>query len=126
MASGVIVTPEAVVIELATGGVATRLCAGLIDAMVRATIVLLPAFALALSGMPRSTVRVVAAYLTFFAILGYPIVCEMRWRGRTIGKAATGLRVITTDGAPIRFRHALLRSMGGVADLLLPPGVSRW
>ena len=29
---------------------------------------------------------------------------------------------MTTEGAPIRFRHALLRTMGGLVDHLIPPG----
>jgi hypothetical protein len=43
-------------------------------------------------------------------------------RGRTLGKAALGLRVVTIEGAPIRFRHAAIRSMGGIVDKWLPPG----
>jgi hypothetical protein len=43
-------------------------------------------------------------------------------RGRTVGKAALGLRAVTVEGAPIQFRHALLRTMGGLVDHFIPPG----
>jgi len=119
---GVIVTPEAVVIDLQTGGLATRLMSGLIDAAVRVAIVMVVAIGVAIVRVGVGFERSVVAFTIFFAIIGYPIVTEVWWRGRTVGKLATGLRVVTTEGAPIRFRHAALRSMGGVADLLLPPG----
>jgi hypothetical protein len=35
------------------------------------------------------------------------------WRGRTLGKAALGLRVVRDDGGPIVFRHALVRGLVG-------------
>jgi hypothetical protein len=58
----------------------------------------------------------------FVVIFGYPILSEMLGRGRTLGKAALGLRVVTLEGAPIRFRHAALRAMGGLVDKWVPPG----
>jgi hypothetical protein len=39
-----------------------------------------------------------------------------------LGKLVLGLRVVTVEGAPIRFRHATIRSMLGLVDFLLPPG----
>ena len=47
---------------------------------------------------------------------GYPAAFETLWRGRTLGKAALGLRVVTIEGAPVRFRHAAIRSMLGLFD----------
>ena len=54
--------------------------------------------------------------------LGYPIAFETLWRGRTPGKAALGLRVLTKEGAPIRFRHALVRGILGLVDVWLFSG----
>jgi uncharacterized RDD family membrane protein YckC len=50
-------------------------------------------------------------------VLAYPIAWETLWHGRTLGKAAMGLRVVTVEGAPIRFRHALVRGLLGLIDL---------
>ena len=55
-------------------------------------------------------------------LIGYPVLFETSWRGRTIGKRALGLRAVTVEGTPITFRHATLRMMGGLVDRLLPPG----
>src|SRR5690606_398568 len=44
--------------------------------------------------------------------------------GRTPGKAALGLRVVSSDGTPVRFQQAFLRAVMGLVDfLLVPPGV---
>jgi len=40
------------------------------------------------------------------------------WKGRTPGKAALGLRVVTTTGRPIGFRAAALRNVLRAADAL--------
>ena len=47
---------------------------------------------------------------------GYFIAFETLWRGRTLGKAALGLRVVTKEGAPVRFRHAAVRALLGLVD----------
>jgi uncharacterized RDD family membrane protein YckC len=119
--AGVIVTPEAVVIDLDTGGVASRLLAGLIDGFVKMIILWALLLIAALSPIGAGS-TIVAVFTVLFVIMGYPVVFETWWRGLTPGKRAVGLRVLTVDGAPIRFREAWLRMLGGVADLLFPPG----
>ncbi|MEV8511326.1 RDD family protein [Dactylosporangium sp. NPDC051484] len=61
-------------------------------------------------------------------VVGYPVFWETLLRGRTPGKLAMGLRVVRDDGGPIRFRHALARSLVGLAiewpGLLFP--VASW
>ena len=116
--SGIIVTPEAVVIDLDTGGIATRLLEGIIDLLVRAGVFLVILIVLAVAHFGHTTL--VLSALVFVVILGYPIFCESVWRGRTVGKMATGLRVVTAEGAPIQFRHAALRGMGSLVDFFLP------
>jgi len=122
-----IITPEAVVLELETAGIASRVFSGAIDAMVQAVIfiVLTLLILLALSGgggADTATAQAVAGALLFAVIFLYPAISEMATRGRTLGKAALGLRVVTIEGAPIRFRHAAIRAMGGIVDKWLPPG----
>ena len=46
--------------------------------------------------------------------LGYPVAFETLWHGRTLGKAAMGLRVVRDDGGPIRFRQAFVRGLAAV------------
>lgn len=119
-----IVTPEAVVLELETAGFASRLLAGAIDlaAIVGIFFVTLILLAFLLADATQSTVNTVLAITVFALLFGYPVVFLVLMRGRTPGKAALRLRAVTIDGAPIGAREAILRSMGLVVDLLLPPG----
>jgi uncharacterized RDD family membrane protein YckC len=52
-------------------------------------------------------------------IVGYPVAFETLSRGRTLGKLALGLRVVTDDGGPERFRHALVRALVGFIEIWL-------
>lgn len=122
-----IITPEAVVLELETAGVASRLFSGVIDALAQLALLMLLAIVVALGlsaagGVSVQVHQAIVAILVFFVIFLYPLLSEMLSRGRTLGKAAMGLRVVTVEGAPIRFRHAALRSMGGLVDKWVPPG----
>lgn len=66
-----------------------------------------------------------AALVAVIASLGMLVVwfCafETLWRGRTLGKAALGLRVVGADGTAVRFQQAFLRAAVGLVDLLLVP-----
>jgi hypothetical protein len=44
-------------------------------------------------------------------------VFETATRGRTLGKMALGLRVVSEDGGPERFRQALFRALAGFIEL---------
>jgi uncharacterized RDD family membrane protein YckC len=55
--------------------------------------------------------------LSFLVIVGYPIAFETLWNGKTLGKAAMGLRVVTQEGGPIRFRHAAIRGILGLVEI---------
>ncbi len=117
-----IVTPEAVVLDVETAGVASRVFAGIIDFTIQLSILWLGAMLLSISGLvDSSSFNMGIALLIAAVLMGYPVVSEALMRGRTIGKRALGLRAVTLEGAPIRLRHALLRMMGGLVDRYLPP-----
>lgn len=114
-----IVTPEAVVLQFETAGIGSRMLAGLLDLAIQVALAIGGFAALgaiasvgALEGIAIALVYV----LLFLVLFGYPVVLETLWRGRTVGKAALGLRVVTVEGAPIRFRHAAIRSILGIVD----------
>lgn len=61
-----------------------------------------------------------AAVLIIFTVLsfvGYPIAFETATRGRSLGKMALGLRVVSEDGGPERFRQALFRALAGFIEI---------
>ncbi len=51
------------------------------------------------------------------AIVGYPVILETATRGRSVGKIVMGLRVVSDDGGPERFRQALFRSLAGFVEI---------
>jgi len=116
-----IVTPEAVVLEFDTAGVASRAVARVIDAAVVAagssTLfgVLVP-----ILGSDGTALVIAAILVSILALYGYPCLCETTW-GRTLGHSMLGLRVVTEEGGPVRFRHAAIRAVLQTVDLLLVP-----
>ena len=65
-----------------------------------------------------------AVALTVFVlvVVGYPATIETLSRGRSLGKLALGLRVVSDDGGPERFRQALMRALLAVLEIWLTLG----
>lgn len=122
-----LVTPDAVQLDLPTATVGSRGVAFLIDLMLLAVVEVVLILGLtALQGVAGAvpswigvSVLIVATLLVW---MGYPIAFETLWRGRTPGKAALGLRVVTREGGPVRFRHAAIRAFLGLVDFYLTSG----
>ncbi len=115
-----LVTPEAVVLHFETAGVGSRILATLLDLVLLGLLVFAGIFAINLVGQVNGTVARVLALVYFsFVVFAFPILFETLWRGRTLGKAALGLRVVTRQGLPVRFRHALVRSIFTMVDFWL-------
>jgi uncharacterized RDD family membrane protein YckC len=122
-----VVTPDAVVLEFEIASVASRSLAQGLDLAVRFGLLYGLAFiAGAFSAVAGTTPAIVLAFIGLFLIVfGYPAFLEARWNGQTVGKRMLGLRVVTVEGAPVRFRHASIRSLLQIVDFFLPPvGVS--
>lgn len=124
-----VVTPEAVLVEIDTAGLGSRLVAAAIDALIMfaafMALLLVGGGVGALTSGGGGGELLVGALVIFSAFalrLLYPALLESRWRGRTLGKAAMGLRVVTTQGAPIRFRHAIIRAAVGFFEIDLTGG----
>ena len=122
------VTPEAVPLEFQTANVGSRILAYVIDMAVVVAGIFAGLFAVALLGQATDVVVPDWVAITIVLVLlpswwlGYFIAFETLWRGRTLGKAALGLRVVTTEGAPVRFRHAAIRGLLGVVDIAIASG----
>jgi len=122
------VTPEAVALEFQTANVGSRILAYLIDMVVVVAGIFAGIFAVALLGQATDVAVPDWVAITIVLVLlpawwlGYFIAFETLWRGRTLGKAALGLRVVTTEGAPVRFRHAAIRALLGLVDIAIASG----
>lgn len=117
-----IITPEAVVLEFETAGVGSRTVARLVDVLAVGVVIYLLLTVLAIplvsAGDTGAWIMVILTLLLFFfGLVMYPILLETLWNGRTLGKAAMGLRVVTKEGAPVRFRHSFARGVIGLVEV---------
>jgi uncharacterized RDD family membrane protein YckC len=121
-------TPEHIVFRYRVAGPARRALAYLLDLIicygaliVVGLLVLLAAGSASsmgedVSGLAKAGAGVMLVAL-FFVQWVYFVIVETVW-GRSPGKAALGLRVLTSEGRPIGFSHAALRNLLRAADAL--------
>lgn len=125
-----LVTPEAVRLDFPRATVGSRGAALLIDWAIQFLIGLVLTLGeiygsgLDAVGVPEWLPASIYLILGFLLAFGYPIAFETVWRGRTPGKALMGLRVVTVEGGPVRFRHAAIRAALGLVDFWLTFGLA--
>ena len=124
-----LVSPEAVPLDLPEATVGSRGAALLIDWTLQGLILVVVGLAaqsaMQAAVLPDWVATTAGLVLTFLVWFGYPIAFETAWDGggRTPGKAALGLRVVTVEGAPVRFRHAAVRTALGLVDFVATFGL---
>ncbi|MFJ8696746.1 RDD family protein [Streptomyces roseolilacinus] len=120
-----VVTGDAVVLGLRPARVPSRALALLIDLVVVWTAYLLISIGLAFATASLDEAALAAVSIASFllVLVGGPIAVETLSHGRSLGKLACGLRVVRDDGGPIRFRHALVRGLIGIVEILMTFGV---
>ncbi len=107
-------TPEGVRLQLTPAGPYLRACAWALDAMIWLGAALVVRM-LVPNGKLGDGLYAVFLFASFW---GYPILCEVYWGGRTVGKRAAGLQVVRSDGLPVGWRESTLRNLMLVADFL--------
>jgi uncharacterized RDD family membrane protein YckC len=112
-----VVTPEAVLLELPTAGVATRALARIVDLFVQGVLLLLVVLAASFAAPPGLSPVLLALASGFLVLIVYPIGLEILWRGRSVGKLLFGLRVVGVDGSPETPRQAVVRGLVALVDL---------
>lgn len=109
-----LVTPEGVRLLLTPAGPAARAWAWAVDILAYLTLLFI--LALITSGSKLGTgVYLIGLFVVYW---GYPIICEVYFGGRTLGKRMLGLRVVRSDGLPVGWRESVLRNLVMVADFL--------
>jgi uncharacterized RDD family membrane protein YckC len=114
---------EAVPIDLRVARIGSRAIAATIDFVIQIfALGFFDAFVLHFANLDIAAEQAISLTLAVLVLIGYPVICEAAWGGRTIGKAAMGLRAARDDGGPLRFRHALVRGLIGL--FVEKPGIS--
>jgi uncharacterized RDD family membrane protein YckC len=121
-----VITGEAVVIDVPLARFPSRTLALLIDIAIQLVLLFgLGGVALAAGaggGLDAAAVAAISLTVSVAIIVGYPTLFETLSRGRSLGKLALGLRVVSDDGGPERFRQALMRALAGVLEIWLTVG----
>ncbi len=114
-----VVTGDAVVLDVQIAQLPVRALSALIDVAVIFVgyIAGVMLWAATLSQLDPAFSGAVMIIFTVLTIVGYPLVFESATRGRTLGKMALGLRVVSDDGGPERFRQALFRALASVVEI---------
>lgn len=107
-------TPEGVRLSLTPAGPYLRALAWLLDFIVWGV----AAIVVAIFKPPGKFGDGLYLLFLFLSYWGYPIVCEVYFGGRTLGKRAVGLEVVRSDGLPVGWRESTLRNLLLVADFL--------
>jgi len=121
-----LVVGEAVALDLRPTGFVLRVAGALIDYAVYAIVLVLLVVlvgALSEAGAVDDAVAqalVVASVVT--CLIGLPLVVETASHGRSLGKLATGARIVRLDGGAIGLRHALTRSLVGLLEIVMTTG----
>jgi uncharacterized RDD family membrane protein YckC len=121
-----VITGEAVIIDVPFARFPSRTLAVIIDIVIQLVLLFgLGGVALAAGaggGLDAAAVAAISLAVSVLIIVGYPTVFETLSRGRSLGKLALGLRVVSDDGGPERFRQALMRALLAVLEIWLTLG----
>ncbi|ORV70144.1 RDD family protein [Mycobacterium gastri] len=119
-----VVTGDAVVLDVQIAQLPVRAVSAIIDMTVIfiGYLLGLMLWAAALSQLDEALTIAFLIMFTVLAFVGYPVAIETATRGRSVGKIVMGLRVVSDDGGPERFRQALFRALASVVEIWMLMG----
>ena len=120
-----LITGEAVALEITPATVANRITSGLIDYTVYALGAALSVFAvmglvIGDGSALKEDLALLKALLSLVALawlVVIPLLVELFSRGRSLGRMVTGARVVRDDGGTVRLRHCLVRTLLAVVEI---------
>jgi uncharacterized RDD family membrane protein YckC len=119
-----VVTGEAVVLDLAVARFPNRILAQVIDIAVELVVIgIINGVIFDQAAQHLNAASAAALWITGYVliIVAYPVTFETLSRGKTLGKLVLGIRVVSDDGGPERFRQALVRALAAAFIEIWPP-----
>ncbi|QQG86151.1 RDD family protein [Mycobacteroides chelonae] len=116
-----LVTGDAVVLDVKVAQLPVRVVSTFIDIFVQVILLYAGIFVVAfsLSQFDEALAGALSIAYSVLALVGYPVIWEMSTRGRSLGKMAMGLRVVSDDGGPERLRQAVIRALAAVVEIFM-------
>jgi uncharacterized RDD family membrane protein YckC len=114
-----VVTGDAVVLDVQIAQLPVRALSAMIDCTVVliAYMIGVVLWASTMTQFDNALSSAVLIIFTVVSVVGYPVAFETATRGRSLGKMALGLRVVSEDGGPERFRQAMFRALAAVIEI---------
>ena len=113
-----VVTGEAVVLDVPCARFPSRMIAIIIDMIVQIILIgIILGVLLGTTHLNAAWLAAVVVVTLILVFIGYPTAFETLSRGRSLGKMALGLRVVSDDGGPVRFRQSLWRSGAALIEI---------
>ncbi|MEA9984399.1 RDD family protein [Subtercola sp. RTI3] len=121
-----LVTGEAVALDLRPASFILRGAGAMIDVLFSAGLFLAALYLLGVwqqaTGADDALLRAFTVASVAFCLVVVPTAVETFTHGRSLGKLAVGARIVRDDGGSISLRHALIRSLTGVLELYFTLG----
>jgi uncharacterized RDD family membrane protein YckC len=115
-------TPEGVVFSLTLAGPVTRFLAVSVDLVVVSLLSEVVGALLGFLGVISRDLAMAATLFAYFVLsIGYGVLMEWRWRGRTLGKMLLKLKVMDVQGLKLTFSQVVIRNLMRFVDIL--PGL---
>jgi len=108
-------TPEGIALKLSPAGPVLRFYAWLVDTLIRGSIIIVLAIALAFLDRTGSGIMLI---LAFFIEWFYPVYFELFHEGKTPGKSLFGLFVAQENASPVTPAASLIRNLLRFVDFL--------
>ncbi|MDO5052070.1 MAG: RDD family protein [Pseudoclavibacter sp.] len=131
-----IVTGEAVTLDVRPAGFMLRAASSLIDAVLMWIVFLVLLFAVffpmiglweRFGDSPLADEAILYALLisiTVFSFVVVPMLVEWFTRGKSLGRLAMGLRIVRDDGGGTTLRHAFIRALAGFFEFVVLSGAT--
>ncbi|WP_420368131.1 RDD family protein [Curtobacterium sp. L1-20] len=120
-----LVVGEAVALDVQPAGIALRLAAALLDAVCLLALYLMLMTGLSRvwpSGLDDAWAAALSIGVFVVVLVLVPAAVETVTRGKSVGRYATGTRVVRLDGGAIGFRHPFARALVGLFELWMTLG----
>lgn len=116
-----ITTPEGVRLDLTVAGMGSRIAAATIDFVLESVVLIVALLAVGAFASDTDSSALLIGLFSLLGLLvffGYPILTEVLWEGKSVGKAVVGLRVVRTDGGGVGFVASLIRNVLRLIDFI--------
>ncbi|WP_082533707.1 RDD family protein [Marmoricola sp. Leaf446] len=122
-AGDLLVTGEAVALDLPAASLGVRVLSGLVDLVAQGVLLVLGLVLVAIAAPDEALAAAGSVVVTAATLVLGPAVVETLTSGRSLGKLVLGLRTVRDDAGPPSFHHCVVRHLLSVVEIWVMAGV---